>query len=160
MNEQQPAISAETLWENTRQAQRRFDWNVERIAPALHPLGICLPCGDSNVQVATTCIYPAGSLAHVVIRANGAKWIVSDEGRAVKELAAANRKVSDTGAFLRKIFERARHYGELTARDGEILMLDVQGVQLLAAVCAVASASVEAAAYGMKNIAANPPARA
>ena len=151
MNEQQPAISAETMWENTRRAGMRFDWNIERIAPALHPLGICLPCGDGNVQVATACMYPAGSLAHVVIRASQSKWIVSDEGRAIKELTVTNRKIPDTGAFLRKVFEHAPHYSELTARDGEIFMLGVRTDQILTAVCAVANASVDAVAYGLRR---------
>jgi hypothetical protein len=94
-----------------------------------------------GVQLTTQCMYPSNSLVHVVIRGAGASYVVSDQGGAVQEVAAAGGDASLADRKFRQLVERQG----LNIRSGVIYSPVVSPQELPAAIALIANTSKEVA---------------
>jgi len=116
------------------------------ISKALTDLQYCVAIGDSQISVATHCLYPDGGGVSVVITNLGTEFMVSDGAGAYETLSGYSKKPTNWDRFLNRF---AAPY-ELKADACEIVTEKPVSVDdLPATIILVANASKEAADTGM-----------
>lgn len=96
---------------------------------------------DDGVRVVTHCIYPGNGLVQVVVRGGIDTFIVSDEGGAFRELAAAGAVVKNPDSLVKHLITEKG----VSIYDGVISSPKVNAESLGIAIVLVANASQEVA---------------
>ncbi|MBY0408498.1 MAG: hypothetical protein K2Q01_12470 [Rickettsiales bacterium] len=104
---------------------------------------------DNAVQISTHCLYPSNSTVNVTVRKHFDSYVVSDDGKAIKEVEGCGLKI-DT-----KIDKRLKHVVKqqgLFVKDGAIFSPQVPSEALPAVILLVANASKEAADWMLSSL--------
>ena len=103
---------------------------------------------NGAVAVTTSCLYPSNAMVTVYVRGGPNGAVVSDDGRAIDELTALNRDITNVDKFLSRFCNRSG----LKAENGKITSARVSAQQLPASIVLVANASAAAVVWGVDKL--------